>query len=70
MTGRKNKSVAIRPLRILRVVFQVLCPQSKSGGREEAPEAYFTYVEEADDDANKVSQRKRNGIIGKGDEHC
>jgi hypothetical protein len=26
------------------------------------PEAYYTYAEEADDDANKVSQRKRIGI--------
>jgi hypothetical protein len=35
---------------------------SLSSGKEEAPEAYFTYVEEADDDANKVSQRKRIGM--------
>jgi len=32
-------------------------------GKEEAPEAYCTYAEEADDAANKVSQRKRIGII-------
>jgi hypothetical protein len=32
----------------------------RQGGGDEA---YFTYVEEADDDANKVSQRKRIGII-------
>jgi hypothetical protein len=32
---------------------------SLSCGKEEVPETYCTYVEEADDDANKVSQRKR-----------
>ena len=26
-----------------------------SGGKEEAPQAYYEYVEEADDAANKVS---------------
>ena len=31
------------------------CIQKISFGKEEAPQAYFTYVEEADDDANKVS---------------
>jgi len=31
----------------------------RQGGGDEA---YFTYVEEADDAANKVSQRKRIGI--------
>ena len=28
----------------------------------EGDEAYCTYAEEADDDANKVSQRKRKGM--------
>ena len=32
------------------------------GGKKDAPETYCTYVEEVDDDANKVSQRKRIGI--------
>ena len=27
------------------------------------PEAYYTYAEEADDAANKVSQRKRIGMF-------
>ena len=28
------------------------------GGKEEAPQAYYKYVEEADDDANKGSRMK------------
>jgi len=30
----------------------------RQGGKEEAPQAYYEYVEEADDDANKGSRLK------------
>jgi hypothetical protein len=35
------------------------CIQSIGLGKEEAPQAYFLYVEEAGDAANKVRQRMR-----------
>ena len=44
-------------------IFILSCIQSISFGKEEAPQAYYKYVEEADDAANKVRQRMRLGII-------
>ena len=42
------------------IPFRVQRITRRLGGGDEA---YYTYVEEANDDANKVSQRKRNGMI-------
>jgi hypothetical protein len=34
-----------------------LIPKVERGGKKEAPQAYIKYVEEADDEANKVIRR-------------
>jgi hypothetical protein len=47
LVGDYSFMLILIPSRIQRISF----------GKEEAPQSYYSYVEEADDAANKVSQR-------------
>ncbi|PKL71180.1 MAG: hypothetical protein CVV29_11990 [Methanobacteriales archaeon HGW-Methanobacteriales-2] len=59
MQGAQEPSREANNLKITFIPFRFRRITRLQGGGDEA---YFTYVEDADDEANKVSRRKRIGI--------